>query len=248
SACGSSVFSPVAGPPPAFLRQHYPPAISLSNIASAFASIISPPTTMLYSSLVVAASAFAGLASAQGNSSFNTPIPCCTVPTGSVPSSEKSAWCEANVNTCVDICGGQANIASNGNSCDDSSLSFTCKCSNGTDAQTAIAAYEQSVPAQMCYYWYGQCVNATNQNLAQQFECEKAKNATCGQLKIDESGAVTTASASSSGAQASRTAGSSPSGSGSAAPAASTGAAATFAQYGAPVVAGGFLALFGLAL
>lgn len=98
----------------------------------------------------------------------------------------------------------------------------------------------------MCYYWYGQCINSTNQNLAQQFECEKAKNATCGQLKIDESGAVSTASASSSGAQASRTPGSSASG--SAAPAASTGAAANFAQYGAPVVAGGFLALFGLAL
>jgi hypothetical protein len=101
----------------------------------------------------------------------------------------------------------------------------------------------------MCNYWYGQCVNATNQNLAQQFECEKAKNATCGTLKIDESGAVTTASPSSSrGAQPSRTGGGS-SATGSAAPAASSGAAAaTFAQYGAPIVAGGFLALFGLAL
>jgi hypothetical protein len=53
---------------------------------------------MLYSTLVVAASAFAGFASAQSNSTFNTPIPCCSVG------------------------GGQANIASNGNSCDDVSL------------------------------------------------------------------------------------------------------------------------------
>jgi hypothetical protein len=78
---------------------------------------------MLYSTLVVAASAFAGFASAQSaNSTFNTPIPCCSVAAGQVPSSERSSWCEANVNTCVDICGGQANIASNGNSCDDVGL------------------------------------------------------------------------------------------------------------------------------
>lgn len=78
---------------------------------------------MLYSTLVVAASAFAGFASAQSsNSSFNTPIPCCSVAAGTVPPSERSSWCEANTNTCVDICGGQANIASNGNTCDDVSL------------------------------------------------------------------------------------------------------------------------------
>lgn len=100
----------------------------------------------------------------------------------------------------------------------------------------------------MCEYWYGACVNATNQNLAQQFECEKAKNATCGTLTIDESGSVGTASASASGgAFASRTSGSSSSPTGSASPAASTGAAA-LAQYGAPIVAGGLLAVFGLAL
>jgi hypothetical protein len=101
----------------------------------------------------------------------------------------------------------------------------------------------------MCEYWYGACVNATNQNLAQQFECEKAKNATCGTLTIDESGSVGTASSSAAGAtgSASRTGGSQQSATGSASPAASSGAAA-LAQYGAPIVAGGLLAVFGLAL
>jgi hypothetical protein len=74
---------------------------------------------MLYSTLVVAASALVGFASAQSNTTFNTPIPCCTVPATSVPSDERSTWCQANVNTCVDLCGGQANIASNGNDCSD---------------------------------------------------------------------------------------------------------------------------------
>jgi hypothetical protein len=36
-----------------------------------------------------------------------------------VNSTERSAWCEANINTCVNLCGGQAGIANNGNECDD---------------------------------------------------------------------------------------------------------------------------------
>ncbi|KAL5121845.1 hypothetical protein ACEQ8H_000060 [Pleosporales sp. CAS-2024a] len=204
---------------------------------------------MLYSSLV-AASALA-LASAQSaNQTFNTPIPCCSVSAGIVPSDQRSAWCEANINTCVDICGGQGNIASNGNTCDDTTLQFTCQCSNGTNAATAIAAYEQSVPAQMCEYWYGACVNATDQRLAQQYECEKAKNATCGTRKT--SGSSSGSSSSSASPSATRTGGSSssntsPSGAASSAPA-SKGAAASIAQYGTSLVAAGLLALFGLAL
>jgi hypothetical protein len=83
---------------------------------------------MLYSTLVVAASALVGFASAQTNSSFNTPIPCCSVPANTVDSDDRSAWCQANTNTCVDVCGGQGNIASNGNLCDDvRALTLCCK-------------------------------------------------------------------------------------------------------------------------
>jgi hypothetical protein len=76
---------------------------------------------MLYSTLVVAASAFAGVASAQNiqNMTFNTPIQCCSVPANNVPQSMRRDWCTANEHTCVDLCGGQAQIASNGNSCED---------------------------------------------------------------------------------------------------------------------------------
>ena len=72
---------------------------------------------MLYSTLIVAASAFAGFASAQ-NSTASTPIACCTVPVTSVPESQRNEWCNANENTCVDLCGGQGKIASNGNECE----------------------------------------------------------------------------------------------------------------------------------
>lgn len=87
---------------------------------------------MLYSTLIVAASAIAG-ASAQllSNQTFNTPIPCCSVPASSVNATERSSWCEANINTCVNLCGGQAGIANNGNECDDASSPITppsCSC------------------------------------------------------------------------------------------------------------------------
>jgi hypothetical protein len=69
---------------------------------------------MLYSSLIVAASAFAGFAAAQNN----TVIPCCTVPVNNVPQGERGDWCNTQENTCVDLCGGVRNVASNGNTCD----------------------------------------------------------------------------------------------------------------------------------
>ncbi|KAH7401933.1 hypothetical protein DE146DRAFT_651987 [Phaeosphaeria sp. MPI-PUGE-AT-0046c] len=202
---------------------------------------------MLYSTFVVAASALVGLASAQ-NTTLNTPIPCCTVSPNLVNATERSLWCEANSNTCVDICGGQGQIASNGNNCEPTTLKYTCKCQNGTDAQTAIGAYQQSVPAQMCRFWYGKCVEASGSDAQQRFQCKQALDSQCGNLTINDKGAVATASQSgSAAASASRT----PTGSSSgASPSPSTGAAAAvaFAQYGTPILAGGLMAIFGIAL
>ena len=73
---------------------------------------------MLYSSVIVAVSALAGFAAAQNN----TVIPCCTVPVNNVPEDQRQSWCDAQENTCVDLCGGQGEIASNGNTCDAVSL------------------------------------------------------------------------------------------------------------------------------
>jgi len=73
---------------------------------------------MLYSTLIVAASAFAGFASAQNASSqYQTPIPCCSVDPNSVSQNDRQTWCTANQNTCVELCGGQGKIASQGNTC-----------------------------------------------------------------------------------------------------------------------------------
>ncbi|KAF2134249.1 hypothetical protein P153DRAFT_307284 [Dothidotthia symphoricarpi CBS 119687] len=201
---------------------------------------------MLYSTLVVAASAFAGLASAQ-NTTYSTPIACCTVAAGSVPTDQKTEWCNANQNTCVDLCGGQGSIASNGNECDATTLDYTCKCSNGTDITDSMAIYQQTVPAQMCFYWYGVCIQATGTNAAQQFQCNEARDNECGNLTIGED--ASSSSSASASSTASRTSGAVSSATSAAASAAASAAgASTLGQYGLPALAGGLMAIFGLAL
>lgn len=69
-------------------------------------------------SVIAAVSALAGFAAAQNN----TVIPCCEVPVNNVPQDERQYWCAAQENTCVDLCGGESEIASNGNTCDAVSL------------------------------------------------------------------------------------------------------------------------------
>ncbi|KAF1845628.1 uncharacterized protein K460DRAFT_377001 [Cucurbitaria berberidis CBS 394.84] len=207
---------------------------------------------MLYSTLIVAASAFAGFASAQ-NSTANTAIPCCTVPVTTVPESQRSDWCTANGNTCVDLCGGQGSIASNGNQCESSDLKFTCKCSNGTDITSNLARYQQSVPGLMCRYWFDSCINATGTDASAQFRCIQARDTQCGNQTAKDSGSSASSSSSPTGSgsgSASRTSGgssSSPTSSG-ATTSSSAAAAANLAFYGTPALAGGLLALFGLAL
>jgi hypothetical protein len=77
---------------------------------------------MLYSSLIVAASALAGFASAQNSSLPETIIPCCSVPANQVPQNQREGWCSAQRNTCVELCGGRGEIANNGNDCQAVSL------------------------------------------------------------------------------------------------------------------------------
>lgn len=79
---------------------------------------------MLYSTLLVAASAFSSFVVAQNAS---TPIgACCTVDANRIPDDQKADWCQAEQNTCPEICGGQGQIASGGNDCDNVGLVLTC--------------------------------------------------------------------------------------------------------------------------
>ncbi|KAF2832025.1 hypothetical protein CC86DRAFT_377259 [Ophiobolus disseminans] len=206
---------------------------------------------MLYSSLIVVASAFAG-ASAQllsNGTTYNTPIPCCSLSAGVLPQARREEVCEAQRNTCSELCGGVGSVRTN--DCDRTSLVFSCVCSNTTVFDTTkLAPYEQTVPGLVCRDWYNTCINRTfdnpGQQLTQQFQCDLAKQQQCGNL--------TTRAAQSSGSpsgSASRTSGgSSPSqtSTGAGTSQSSAGVAAGLAMYGTPILAGGLLAVFGIAL
>lgn len=76
---------------------------------------------MLFSTLIVAASAFAG-ASAQlltNGTTYGTPIPCCSLGANQITEERREAICEGQQNTCRELCGGEANVGTNGNTCSD---------------------------------------------------------------------------------------------------------------------------------
>jgi hypothetical protein len=121
-----------------------------------------------------------------------------------------------------------------------------------------MSAYQQTVPAQMCYFWYDACINATiapngEGNAAQQFSCQQARDSKCGNITIDESSSgSSSSSASASGTSRPTSSGSgssaSPTAASSASASASPGAAAANFAFGTPALVGGLLAIFGLAL
>lgn len=66
----------------------------------------------------------------------DTVVPCCSVPVLSVPLSIRDSWCDTQQNTCVGLCGGQGNIANNGNTCNSVSILKKDKRTRITDADT----------------------------------------------------------------------------------------------------------------
>jgi hypothetical protein len=115
-----------------------------------------------------------------------------------------------------------------------------------------MSSYQQTVPGQMCLFWFDSCINATGSDAEAQFNCIQARDTKCGNDTIDASGSGSDSSSSASASTSSGATGSgagsasSPTGSDAAEP--SKAAAASFSTYGTPALAGGLLALFGLAL
>jgi len=123
-----------------------------------------------------------------------------------------------------------------------------------------MSEYEQTVPGQMCRFWHDQCINATfasngEGNEEQQFACDTIKAAECGNKTSKDAETTSTSSRSSrptstpsntaSGSGGEDTSSTAP----ASEPSATTGAAFRLAQdFGTPVLAGGLIALFGIAL
>lgn len=118
--------------------------------------------------------------------------------------------------------------------------------------------YEQTVPGQMCIFWYDACINATigtngEGDRTQQTACREARASQCGTLKFDESDNDTDSSTASASGTATRSSSGSATGTGASSTATGTaattsGAAVANLALGTPILAGGLLAVFGLAL
>lgn len=104
----------------------------------------------------------------------------------------------------------------------------------------------------MCRFWFDQCINATNQNLEFQVECQNQRDTKCGNLTTDAakqtaSSASATPSATGTGSGGQQ----SPSATSPAPSAKSSGAASALnvaREYSTVLLAGGIAAIFGLAL
>ncbi|KGO61709.1 hypothetical protein PEX2_016140 [Penicillium expansum] len=103
---------------------------------------------------------------------------------GLVSSSQLSDYCSAQRNTCPEICQQGTKL----NSCDPSTLKFSCVCSDGSTPD--VTPYAQTVPFFVCQDTYIQCVNSHPNDAEGQRACKKA--ATCGSKNA--SAVTTTAS------------------------------------------------------
>jgi hypothetical protein len=81
---------------------------------------VSAASIMLFTSLLVAAATLSSFASAQNETSNLPPgiQPCCTVDPNVIDDSLKTQWCQAQRNTCPEICGGVNQLSRSGQTCD----------------------------------------------------------------------------------------------------------------------------------
>ncbi|EFE44505.1 conserved hypothetical protein [Trichophyton verrucosum HKI 0517] len=155
--------------------------------------------TMLFSSLVVLP-VLASTVTALG-SNYTVPP---DFNAGAISPEEKANWCEAEANTCNDVCGSYLI-----NRCDPvklysllflyfysrvSTLEFSCQCQNGTVPQ--IDQYKNSLPWFICQATFSQCIKAHPDDADGQQVC-KDNQEKCGKLDATPPGDSSTTSASS---------------------------------------------------
>ncbi|EEP82919.1 predicted protein [Uncinocarpus reesii 1704] len=189
---------------------------------------------MLSSALVVAASLLTAAVSAQQSY---------TPPPGFDPSlvnpSEKSAWCQGQLDTCPKICESFAKT----NRCDASRLTFECVCGNGTAPD--VESYKNTLPYFICQANFGQCINRHPNDLDGQRECKEAQKS-CGTLDAGGSSSTTSTTRSSITSAPTRTRVVSSSASSAAATTTSAAAAVHMAQdYSLRILAALFAGAFG---
>merc|ERR1711939_213796 len=201
------------------LPAHLNLSIPLSRARSE-SSVRRLSNNMLYSTFLVAATAFTGFVSSQSSSSIQSSSGAqttgavnqtgtqtdqtgddgqgqYTIEPNSVPLATRQDWCRAQFNTCRGVCGGQAFP----NNCDAATLTYSCVCTNGN--QPNISNYQQSLAAYECREWKGGCNERNPGDAEAQQNC---LNTPCGSKLVSEASSSSSSSGSDSTSSASSTA------------------------------------------
>ncbi|EYE93284.1 uncharacterized protein EURHEDRAFT_414488 [Aspergillus ruber CBS 135680] len=112
----------------------------------------------------------------------------------SVELATRSSWCTAQRSTCPKICNGKTDE----NSCEPESLTFSCKCDNGT---VDVEPYKLTVPFFVCQANFGNCIAGHPDDADGQDQCKKDNK--CGTLNATETASKSDSESSSSASESS---------------------------------------------
>ncbi|KAL5612335.1 hypothetical protein BROUX41_000131 [Berkeleyomyces rouxiae] len=102
-----------------------------------------------------------------------------TVNVAAIDSSDKSAYCRGQRNTCEQLCSDGTDT----NTCDTNTLDFACTCSDG-ETPSDLSSYSTSMDAYLCEAAYSQCIAASVSDATAQKACKTNIEDKCGKKDV----------------------------------------------------------------
>ncbi|KAK4165726.1 hypothetical protein QBC43DRAFT_27566 [Cladorrhinum sp. PSN259] len=99
-----------------------------------------------------------------------------TIDKSQVESGTKIDWCNAQFNSCGELCGGTPKA----NDCSSTTLDYTCTCQNGT--APGLDYYAGTLPSFICQEAYRQCIKNNPTDVKAQSNCKTTIQDNCGTL------------------------------------------------------------------
>ncbi|KOS20266.1 hypothetical protein ESCO_006083 [Escovopsis weberi] len=95
-----------------------------------------------------------------------------------VAQQQRAVWCQAQTNSCQQLC----NTNTNDNSCNQATLEYSCTCSKNSSAP-ALQYYIQTMPTFICQQVFSDCITANAGNAKGQADCKSHIEKLCGTAK-----------------------------------------------------------------
>ncbi|OAA64884.1 hypothetical protein ISF_04294 [Cordyceps fumosorosea ARSEF 2679] len=134
-----------------------------------------------------------------------------TIDPNQVPAQDRGQWCNAETNTCSQLCNNDAST----NDCSATTLQYKCLCSSNSSTP-GLEYYSQTMPTFICLKLFDQCTSQNVGNANNQKLCKSNIMSHCGTLDPTKVSTGGSSSASGSATSASPQATSQTGGSGSA--------------------------------